>query len=99
MSSPFDDQFSIDKKDRKPGRDPEPEIIVLTHRKGFVKEAHFRKKCLPHHHGGRADDAEREAFFKNPTGIFRMLEPGVNPLPFTNPDLVGITKRVVWVVV
>src|SRR4030043_1438894 len=99
MPSPFDNQFTIDKKNRKAGRDPEPEVIILTHRKGFVKETGFYKKCLLHHYRGRADDTERKALFKYPTRIFCMLEHCVDSLPFPNPDLIGVANGIMGVVI
>ena len=39
MTPPFDDQFAIDEEDGKAYGGPEPKVIILTHRKGFIEEA------------------------------------------------------------
>src|SRR4030042_6093418 len=99
MPSPLDDEFAIDKENRKPGRDPKPEVIILTHRKGLVEEANFGKKCPLHHHGRGADDTERKALLEDPSRIFRMLEHRVDSLPFANPDLIGVAQGIMGVVI
>src|SRR4030042_3358004 len=99
MPSPLDDEFAIDKENRKPGRDPKPEVIILTHRKGLVEEANFGKKCPLHHHGRGADDTKREALLEDPPRIFRMLEHWVDSLPFANPDLVGVAQGIMGIVI
>src|SRR4030042_1485900 len=67
VPSSFDDQFLIDKKDRKPRRNAEPQVIIFTYRKSFIKEPNNIKNLFPQHNRGRTYDTKGKAFFKNPT--------------------------------
>ncbi len=72
MAPSLDDQFSIDEEDREACRDPQPKIVILTHRESLVKEADFRKKNPTHERGRRADNAKGKTFFENPTRVLGM---------------------------
>jgi hypothetical protein len=99
MATSFNDQFLRNEKNGETDGNSEPEIIILTNGKGFVEKTDLREQGLFHHNRRRADGAEGKAFLKNPARILRVLEHGVDPFPLSNPNLIGIAKRIMWILI
>ena len=85
MSAPFYDKRFIDEPDGKANRYPKPKIIILARKKALIKQTCFAKKLFSHHHGGRADQAQRKRGFKNHSGHLFMPQFGIHPSAVPNP--------------
>ncbi|MFH1209131.1 MAG: hypothetical protein V1673_06235 [Candidatus Omnitrophota bacterium] len=51
MAAIFDEVRFFDQADRMFCSDPEPQVIILAHRKRFVKKSDFVEELPAHHHG------------------------------------------------
>src|SRR5262245_24908137 len=72
------------------GANPQPEIIIFTHRKTFIEPAKLVKQPLRHHNRRRTHQAKIETWAENIAGRLSVFGLGVHPHPATNPDLFGL---------
>ena len=77
-----------------PGRDPQPHLVVLTHRKIFVEETlPFQDAPVEQHRTG-ADNAQRETPVVDPSAVFAVDLSGIDSSPAANPGLIGVNDLV-----
>jgi hypothetical protein len=89
-------QSMRDQRNRMVNADPQPKIIIFTHRQILIKPAKSVEKVACHHDGRWADQAKLKAAAKDIPRRFLMLKLWIDPAAATNPDLIGLANLNFW---
>jgi len=87
MPSPFQDQWLGNQVHRGIHSDSEPEIVILTDRKGLVESTNLVKQLPCHHHRGGTHQTEIEAGAKDISGRFAVFFSRIHPPSPSYPEL------------
>ncbi len=60
MAAAFYHEWRVDQSERVAAADAEPQVVVFTGRKRFIKKPGLIEKGAPDHHGGRTHEASFE---------------------------------------
>jgi hypothetical protein len=85
----------LQKEDGLPGRDPQPQFIVFTHRETLVKEALPFQNALVQQYRTGTDDAQGKTAMVDPSAVFSVDLSGIDSFAAPDPDLIGVHDLVV----